>query len=180
MAAADSRYWTFAIKIVISPKQDGTNGWENKPKVNHNKINVPKYTFYCNSVSIPYQDGVAYKDSPLLHIIITKSKSCTKMRNLPGDNLALIRGLWCTIMSCKWGNFIEFYRLSGIYFPDIAAADDVSVAAYFLMAGGICQYGFSPFCFSAELLAKWGISYEQNVNFHSIYTACFFFSKSDD
>lgn len=28
----------------------------------------------------------------------------------------LIRGLWCTIMSCKWGTFMEFYRLSGIYF----------------------------------------------------------------
>lgn len=29
----------------------------------------------------------------------------------------LLLGLWCTIMPCKWGNFIEFYRLSGIYFP---------------------------------------------------------------
>lgn len=103
------------------------------------------------------------------------------MRDLPGDNLALIRGLWCTIMSCKRGNFIEFYRLSGIYFPNITAADDVSLAAYFLMAGGICQCGCSPFCFSVELLAQRGINYDQNVNFHSIYTAWFFFfSKTDD
>lgn len=54
---------------------------------------------------------------PSLSHYYSNSKSCTKMRNLPGDNLALVRGLWCTIMSCKWGNFIEFYRLSGIYFP---------------------------------------------------------------
>lgn len=41
--------------------------------------------------------------------------------------------------------------------------------------GVICRYGCSPFSF--EPLAKWGISYGQNVNFNSIYTACFFFQN---
>lgn len=36
------------------------------------------------------------------------------MRDMPGENPSLIKGVQCTGVSSKWGNFRVFYRLSGI------------------------------------------------------------------
>lgn len=69
---------------------------------------------------------MAHKDGP--HYII---KVLHENEGPIWENLTL----WCTIMSCKWGSFIEFYRLSGIYFPQYSSCRLCVCGAFFSDGG---------------------------------------------
>lgn len=115
------------------------------------------------------------------------------MRDMPGENPSLIKGVQCTVGSSKWGNFRVFYGLSGIslstdFSTCYCCCWCFSEIAGFLLVYSLWRYCCGPLCLAfliwqpcpllelrIELLTKREINYDQNINFNSLYTA--FFSK---